>query len=359
MRFRRIIAYFFLVVILPFCAVEILLRLFDDVEDFSVQLNDQFDLRQPEPYIMFQPTADSDSEIIISDEISHVKTNSAGFRYDVEVPLQKDNGEIRIFMLGGSAVFNGLKNSTTIAGILEKRLQKHYPDRKIRCINTGIVSANSDQLLVLLVKKIVDFRPDIILVLDGFNDLNIAYNYEPRLGYPYNWVTIENAQKQNAVIRRAIRELSFIDSWFATSRIITKLNPSWSFENRIIQSIYIEASELDSLPEMGEIVNHLMLNWFKMDLISKGFGAKMVALLQPMNPKARSLAHYKPFYETANTVINKMRNENGLHFYSFDRILDPNWFDFYDVVHTRDNSHIVLAEKIEDLLFKIDFLPKK
>ena len=96
-----------------------------------------------------------------------------------------------------------------------------------------------------------------------------------------------------------------------------------------------------------------------MDLISKGFGAKMVVLLQPMNPRARGLAYYKPFYENTNTVIKKMRNENGLHFYSFDRILDENRFDFYDVVHTRDNSNIVLAEKIEDLLFKIDFLPKK
>ena len=74
------------------------------------------------------------------------------------------------------------------------------------------------------------------------------------------WVTIENAQKQNMVIRRAIRELSLIESWFATNQIITKLNPSWSFENQIIQSIYTETQELNSPPEMGEIVNHLMLN---------------------------------------------------------------------------------------------------
>ena len=83
-------------------------------------------------------------------------------------------------MLGGSVVFNGLNNETTIAGMLEARLKERFAGVMLRCINTGIISANSDQELVLLVQKVIDLKPDIVIAFDGFNDLNIPYNYEPR-----------------------------------------------------------------------------------------------------------------------------------------------------------------------------------
>ncbi|MBD2041293.1 SGNH/GDSL hydrolase family protein [Microcoleus sp. FACHB-672] len=127
------------------------------------------------------------------------RINEQGFRADEPVALQKPPGEIRIFVLGGAAAFGylSLNNQTTLAGQLEQRLNqqtgKQQPNSEktpseneqgdtsassvpirqgqYRVINAGVPGYTSGNEAVQLALDILAYKPDLILVLNGYEDL--------------------------------------------------------------------------------------------------------------------------------------------------------------------------------------------
>ena len=83
---------------------------------------------------------------------SRIETDEHGFRHRGDLSAPRDAGEIRLFMLGGSVVFRGRTNDTTICGRLESKISRAVgPGLRVRCIPAGITAAVSDQELALLV----------------------------------------------------------------------------------------------------------------------------------------------------------------------------------------------------------------
>lgn len=133
------------------------------------------------------------------------RVNEQGFRDDESVSLEKPSGEIRIFILGGSTTFGQWtdKNSQTISHQLESLLnsrvkdqqtqpQKYRPDvfpffkpsrekafallpkikeGNYRVINAGVPGYASGNELAQLALQILPYKPDLIIVLDGYEDL--------------------------------------------------------------------------------------------------------------------------------------------------------------------------------------------
>ncbi|NEP00194.1 MAG: SGNH/GDSL hydrolase family protein [Symploca sp. SIO2E9] len=138
------------------------------------------------------------------------RINEQGFRDDQPVPLAKPKNEFRIFLLGGSTAFGqgNESNQATIASKLEARLnqrvvqqrkspQKYRPtilpfykpdlvkalakpprlrDGKYRVINAAVPGYTSGNELAQLALKIMPYRPDAILILDGYADLMLPSN---------------------------------------------------------------------------------------------------------------------------------------------------------------------------------------
>ena len=184
--------------------------------------------RFPAPYVMFHAepnkSVDHDQRQGRNGERSFVQTNSLGFRHTEEIAHGKPAGEKRIFALGGSVLFNGLRNETTITGRLEQALNEDggatVPPAAGRrttykVINASIVSGDSDQELAVLVHRIADLSPDVVLVFDGFNDIWTRLYYEPRIGHPINWTSIENAHHNNRMIRDSLAGLKPLDHLLA------------------------------------------------------------------------------------------------------------------------------------------------
>jgi lysophospholipase L1-like esterase len=133
------------------------------------------------------------------------KINEQGFRTDRPLPLEKPGGEVRIFVLGGSTAFGQLvsNNEATFAQRLENRLnqqvsaQKSNPkqfrpdtlpfyadeldkvlalpprirDRQYRVINAAVPGYVSSNELAQLTFNILPYKPDFIVLLDGYSDL--------------------------------------------------------------------------------------------------------------------------------------------------------------------------------------------
>lgn len=112
-----------------------------------------------------------------------IRHNSVGFRRSEEVPVEKPDGTYRIFLMGASTAyglgglwphvqddFPVIANDSTIDAFLERALRRRFPDRRIEVINAAITSTWTHHNLIYLNQRILRYRPDMILFLDGFND---------------------------------------------------------------------------------------------------------------------------------------------------------------------------------------------
>lgn len=129
------------------------------------------------------------------------ETDSYGFKTDGTI-LQKtkDRNTIRIFITGGSTAWGSIESrkimrdttypegnycyAATIAGKLKKLLQTEYPELKFEVIDAAVVHFLFHQSFALYYEKLHDFNPDIVVNIDGHNDLGDVLEAENH-GDPY------------------------------------------------------------------------------------------------------------------------------------------------------------------------------
>jgi len=116
-----------------------------------------------------------------------VRVNQAGFRDDEEITTAKPGNVVRVVMMGGSTVWgeNGLSqfgdvssidNRDTMAAHLETILNKRAADRHskihVQVINAGVVGYLLFQEEIYFSTGITDYKPDLVIAMDGHNDLD-------------------------------------------------------------------------------------------------------------------------------------------------------------------------------------------
>ncbi len=147
-------------------------------------------------------------ELLGNQKSKYWQINQQGFRDRDPVPLAKPQNEIRIFLIGGSTAFGygNSGNSATISNQLEKRLQERLQQQKTspqlykpdllpfdkgkqqkyltkpskiksgnyRVINAAVPGYASGNELAQVALQILKYKPDLIVVLDGYVDLMLA-----------------------------------------------------------------------------------------------------------------------------------------------------------------------------------------
>lgn len=137
--------------------------------------------RHPAPYVMFRGKA---GELTgFGDEVY----NEHGYRGKYPV-MPKPSGEYRILAMGGSALWEG---DTMLTGFLEAELKKNGLT-SASVYNFGVVSANSSMQYNTLMNEAITLQPDLIIFYDGANDIIHPLHYDPRPGYPFNFLIYEN-----------------------------------------------------------------------------------------------------------------------------------------------------------------------
>ena len=121
--------------------------------------------------------------------------NSFGFRG--EEPVKKEDNEYRIGVFGDSrivAVYLAEKN--TIPFILQKRLRKEFPDKKITVFNIGIEGNELQREISFAELDSVNLELDLAVFYAGANDVN--YSFE-RGNIDYQPFTEEDKVYQNLI----------------------------------------------------------------------------------------------------------------------------------------------------------------
>ena len=103
-----------------------------------------------------------------------IKINELGYRGDV--PKKIKNGEYRIIMIGASTVLNRESiMSKTLPGLIQDKFINNG-HKQVRIYNWGVSAYKSEQELITILEKAVNFSPDLILVYNGGNDIHESYN---------------------------------------------------------------------------------------------------------------------------------------------------------------------------------------
>jgi len=106
--------------------------------------------------------------------------NSVGFR-DREFAEQKPPHTIRIICLGGSTTYSlgATSNSVTYPAYLQRFLRQRYAGAPfdIEVINAGHPVYSSLEPLILFQTRVLDFSPDVAILMTGVNDLWEALKY--------------------------------------------------------------------------------------------------------------------------------------------------------------------------------------
>jgi hypothetical protein len=125
--------------------------------------------------------------------------NNAGFREPRDIPKEKPQDEFRIFLTGGSTTFGmgaigeaapamgyySIEYKETISHMMEKILNSTapIPGKTIRVYNAGVWGYSYQHLLMRYLSKLRWYNPDMVISIDGANELPII----SKLNHDWNY----------------------------------------------------------------------------------------------------------------------------------------------------------------------------
>jgi len=255
---------------------------------------------------------------------------------------------LRILILGGSTA-DSLAEVTDTA---YSQLFAKFGNGPVEVINFAQGGAISSQEVIMLARYGVRLHPDVIIVIDGPNDV-VAMTKGGAPGVPYT----------DAYIQLAVNH-PFLNGVFALGRhsqfvnILRKLNERG--EEAIKQS---DTKAIDSM------VTEYLMNHVTMEAIARGIGAHFATVLQPyihlrrmnsMNEeKLPAITNYAYRKNFMNTVLLRMRTEISLRqrgktaaFVDSTTAFDTSDEDcFVDEVHLTARGKELLLRHVSDQLF--------
>jgi lysophospholipase L1-like esterase len=114
----------------------------------------------------------TDKEGIVRSENGDIVVNSLGYRGPY-FKKKKSPDTFRIVAMGGSTTAGMYENELTYPRLLERMLNRSVTGKqKIEVINGGVWGYTSCQVMQRYKKEIVGLKPDAILLMSGWNDIN-------------------------------------------------------------------------------------------------------------------------------------------------------------------------------------------
>jgi hypothetical protein len=348
-------------------ASEILLRA---MGSYGVEVRNDRPWREPRPYFMFGGPSDGRTVTVLphmgDDTGRAVTLNSEGFRIEREIADPKPADELRIFVLGGSTVAGGHPLSATIPGVIEAHLQAHgLPQARV--YNFGVVSFISGQELALLVHRLIDLQPDVVVAYDGGNDMFSPWFYDPRPGYPFNYVTEEEALNTLANAGGATKTLATLAR---DSALLQALFGTMDWFNRMGARVDVLRSAVHFKSEAWQhaLVDAYARNMTVMCRFARANNALFAGYFQPMLPYAKTLDSDQVAMSGGAEMVQALRAqrvmalqavaarfpppsvEAGCRFSDLSGMLEDKPGVFGDIIHVGNEENELIGGRIADEL---------
>lgn len=341
------------------------------------------------------------------------RINEQGFRDDNPVPLAKPKNEIRIFLLGGSTAFGqwSENNQATLAHFLEARLnervaqQKRSPGKyrpatlpyfkseldkvmtlplrmregEYRVINAAVPGYASGNTLAQLALQVLPYKPDAIVILDGYTDLMLPSN-QSQTDIPHTEEFLNNAPGHFWTYLTHQLTQAVTDTYVIKALRYWVLRPQPSVsQTSLIPSEGTASLEERLSPDSAEMQRRVARyqEYQKQILtLTSGAGIPLVVAVQPeitgrdaskLSPKEQEIIkelgstyaqRVKSGYEELQQANQKLqtafpKNVKALNFYKLDEELPKGKEAFYDAVHLSKDGNAVLAEQFYRVMTSI------
>ena len=326
--------------------------------------------REPRPYFMFGgPTKGQAVNLLpaMDEGVGRaIRLNAEGFRTR-EIVTPKPADEVRIFFVGGSTVIGGYEVETTIPGVVETHLHANGLPQA-RTYNFGVLSFVSGQELALFVHRLIDLKPDLVIAYDGGNDLYEPWVYDPRPGYPFNFVTEEEAM--TGLANREGDAKTFA-SLARDSALLQALLGTTDWFNRMTIRLDRLRGEVGygSAQWKQAVVNAYVRNIATMCHFARGSRTLFAAYFQPLLGYSKSLDASQTAATFGDAVAQALREqreltlramatqfpapstEAGCRFDDLSGVLENDAAAFTDAIHVDNKSNQLIGTRIaEDLL---------
>ena len=324
-----------------FLICEVILRIFGvgaNPKNLNFLLNPelsypQFYLKDKNLFWKFRPNQTIQSDFFVE---GVYQINSYGLR-DVEFSREKPAGTFRVMCLGNSCTFGWrVKSDETYPKQLEKLLNTDLDYKKYEVINAGVTGYSSFQGKRFLREQILKYKPDLITVCYGWNDLlPAAFGIEDKNQKiaPQIFLDIQNLLGRTEIYR-------FIRGLILSRFQVKKTGSSAQMIPRV--------SPEDFLTNLLEI--SLVCSQEKIPLI---FLTTPIASLEAFwGPGKVSRTHQ--WHEVYNNLILNLPQDDGN--YIFDAAgLFENRKDVYDkprddYIHYNSLGHKLIAKNLYNLL---------
>jgi len=266
--------------------------------------------------------------------INGVIINSFGSRETKYPEIPKPQKETRIFILGGSAVFVGSEFNNTISSRLESLfLNNDHPD--VRVYNFGMLSYNSTQEIIYFINTLVNYKPDIVLMYNGGNDVFTPCAYDPRPGYPHNFFLMEMALSGEKLTKGTIKR-----------------------QRNALRKKF----KVDTRSWKEDIINNYVDNIVKMNVISRGFEFKFMAFLQPLIFFKQTLTYKESgligdmgftnyHIEQYELIRSKLCCKDITYYHDLSNVFKNCTEEIYtDFIHVNDHGNQLIANAIHHII---------
>ncbi len=295
-----------------------------------------------------------------------IHINSIGFR-GPEFVKHKPQGTYRIIILGGSTAFgfNATSDDTTIGAYLERILQSRMPEKSFQVYSMAIPGYISSQELITLEFYGVDYAPDMVIDINGFNDLCDAMDSPD--------ATPDYAAHSDALINayKIFWESSFLK--FSAASIM-RWSAFVSHTNEVIRAriprpVFHDPAAVKKIKDRDGRVAFYVKNMYSMGALAERYHFQLVSVLQPtllfkqhLSDKEKKLLksyqtaiNEKQFYpEAILTYYPRMRAQvseameaTGQSFIDLSTVFENTTEDiFTDMVHLVDKGNELFAEAL-------------
>ncbi|MBN2138814.1 MAG: hypothetical protein JW720_13480 [Sedimentisphaerales bacterium] len=348
-RFELACGRFFirlLMIILPILVIDYASRFF--VSGHRSKIERKFPVevvRHPKPYVMFGGVADG---ILPEGE----KLNNLGYRGKSPTEA-KSLDEFRIFVLGGSTVFNG---EPPISVLLEELFAENG-DGNVQVYNFGVVSSVSGMELARIVFEIAEFGPDLIIMYNGSNDVLLPVTCDPRPGYPFNFLVYEN----NPVLESDVRSYPGLSLSLYGSNLARLFFADYFAGKFVPLDAERKNSAWESEGWKKAIARDYVANVVRAGKVADAFDSRFLGFFQPMVYYKDSLApeeqtdsfrpgrkqHSMEVRELIRSEISLLPEEDKALLIDLSDVFDETTEQvFLDYTHTNQLGKMIIVEAI-------------
>jgi len=301
--------------------------------------------------------------------------NRWGFRGE-DIDKVKPKETFRIFVLGGSMIYcNSTPFELTHCRILEKKLRANYPHINIEVQNAGMDWHTSQHSVIKFLFLIQDFKPDLVIICHGINDLYRSFSPAPyakgayRDDYSHFFGPLSSvlddytsADKHIILLPKIVKHM-FSVLWFSNFRHHAAANletipiKKWkslkSFERNMQNFVDIVRSKkidlivasqpylykTDMTDEEKETI------WFPEYFCSE-------------NNQKPDIPSMISGMEVYNRTSREIAKEKAVAFLDLEKSLQKSLLYFFDDIHLTEEGNRVIGEAFAEEIFEMECVEK-